>query len=57
MSGPQRVRGRWIIPGARDAALADGAELVTRLLAHLEAWYRQWDVPSPEPWIRYRSRR
>ena len=33
------------------------AQTVARLLPHLEAWYRDWEVPPLEPWIRYNSRR
>lgn len=35
----------------------DRAELVDRLLPHLEAWYARWEIPELEPWIRYNSRR
>ncbi len=36
----------------------DGAELVDKLLPHLEQWwYKNWRVPPLEPWIRYNSRR
>lgn len=31
-------------------------DAVTRLLPHLEAWYRDWQVPPLEPWIKYNSR-
>ena len=35
----------------------DRAELVERLLPHLEAWYARWEIPELDPWIRYNSRR
>lgn len=35
----------------------ENAEMVARLLPHLEAWYEKWEVPELEPWIRYNSRR
>jgi cytosine/adenosine deaminase-related metal-dependent hydrolase len=35
----------------------DDAETVAQLLPHLEAWYRRWQIPTLEPWIRYNSRR
>lgn len=31
------------------------AEMVEQLLPHLEAWYKQWQVPDLNPWIKYNS--
>jgi len=35
----------------------EGARLVEQLLPHLEAWYREWQIPDLDPWIRYNSKR
>ena len=35
----------------------EGAEMVAQLTPHLEAWYRKWEIPDLEPWIRYNTKR
>ncbi len=46
--------------GPRVAAAAypnERAELVERLLPHLEAYYKAWDMPALEPYSVYNSKR
>ena len=35
----------------------DGANLFAALKPHLEAWYRDWDIPDAAPYIHYNSKR
>ncbi len=42
---------------AREAYPAEAADLVARLLPHLEAYYRAWEMPPLEPYTVYNSRR
>ena len=41
---------------ARSAYPREQAELVQRLTPHIEAYYKGWDVPELEPYIRYNAR-
>lgn len=41
---------------ARTPFPAEGAEAVQRILPHLEAWYRSWQVPPPDPYTIFNSR-
>ncbi len=42
---------------AREAYPRERAELVERLLPHVEAYYQAWDMPALEPYTVYNSRR